>query len=341
MNREIALLVTGAGGAGTIEIVRSLKKLQRYRIITLDASPYAAGFAFADRGYVVPPAVDPSFQQVLQRIMAEEKPDFVVPLIDEEIPITHQVVATLPDRRPLVVTPSLSFCLAALDKWQTFQTLSSVGIPTPPTWLANQAEGCAFPSVIKPRDGRGSREVGYLGSSRDLKTYLARATRPAGCYIVQRQVMGREYTVSNVVGLGGPTLAVVPKEVIAKQGITQIGITRIVPEIDRVCRDIQKLLHADGPFNVQLIMSEEGTPYVIEINPRYSTTVALTIAAGLNEVDVVIRHALGEPVGPTTFRPNLMMVRYAAQLYRLVTDWPPSSVVSQTIEDTARITEGR
>ena len=64
MSREMVLLVTGAGGAGTIEIIRTLKKLQRYRIIALDASPYAVGFASADRGYVVPLAVDPSFREV-------------------------------------------------------------------------------------------------------------------------------------------------------------------------------------------------------------------------------------------------------------------------------------
>ena len=143
--------------------------------------------------------------------------------------------------------------------------------------------------------------------------------------------MGQEYTVSSVVGLGGPTLAVVPKEVMAKRGITQVGITRVVLEIDRLCRGIQDRLHADGPFNVQLIMSENGIPYVIEINPRYSTTVALTIAAGLNEVDVVIRHALGEPIEPLIFQANLVMIRYHTQLYRLEAEWPPSNVGHQDI----------
>jgi predicted ATP-grasp superfamily ATP-dependent carboligase len=62
---------------------------------------------------------------------------------------------------------------------------------------------------------------------------------------------------------------------------------------------------------------------VIEINPRYSTTMALTLASGVNEVDAVLRHARGEDPGPLTFEPDLMMLRYTAQVYVKEHDWAP------------------
>jgi len=295
-------------------------------VIAVDASPYAAGLGLADRGYIIPAAVEPSFPGVLGRIIAEEEPHCIVPLVDEEIPVVYAMVGALPPPRPLVVAPASWFCRVALDKWATSGILGRAGIPTPRAWLASQAERCSFPAVIKPRDGRGSRELAYLSGPDDLVSYLARASRGAESYIVQKYVAGREYTVSVVVGLGGPTLAVVPKEVIVKRGITHVGVTRVVPDIDRLCRQIQDRLQANGPFNVQLIIADDGTPTVIEINPRYSTTVALTIAAGINEVDVVIRHALGEPIGPLAFQPNLMMVRYPTQMYVPESEWPPPTV---------------
>ena len=313
---SICILVTGAGGAGAIEIIRTLKELGRYRVIAVDAAPYAAGCTFADRGYIVPPAVSSLFQPALKQIILEEKPDFVVPLVDEEILTVHQLVAMLPIPRPFIVTPSPGFCRFALDKWLTFKTLDLAGIPTPPTCLADDAMDCTFPAVIKPRRGRGSREVAYLASFGDLNAYLNRAHRPPDSYVIQKQIIGTEYTVSCVVGLDGPTLAVVPKECLLKQGVTQIGITRKRLEIDRICRQIQDRLNANGPFNVQLIMGEDCVPYVIEINPRYSTSVALTIAAGINEVDVIVRHALGETIEPLSFKPDLMMIRYVTQLYK-------------------------
>ena len=317
---SICVLITGAGGAGAIEIIRTLKELGRYRVIAVDAAPYAAGCTFADRGYIVPTADSPLFQPALKELIIKEKPDFVVPLVDEEILIVHRLVFTLPAPRPFVVAPSPPFCRATLDKWHTFRLLDLAGIPTPPTWLASDAMDCTFPAVIKPRAGRGSREVAYLASFGDLNAYLNRAPGTPDSYVIQKQIMGTEYTVSCVVGLGGPTLAVVPKECLVKQGSTQIGITRKVPEIDRVCRAIQDRFNANGPFNVQIIMGEDAdhafyVPYVIEINPRYSTSVALTIAAGINEVDVIVRHALGELIESLTFRPDLMMIRYTTQLY--------------------------
>lgn len=323
MSHPISLMVTGAGGAGTIEIIRTLKALGRYRIIALDASPYAAGFVKADASYVVPVAVDPSFTEALRSIIATEQPDFLVPLVDEEILIAHALASQMSLTHLRIVAPSLAFCRSTLDKWLTYRVLTHAGVPTPRTWLASEPAAIEFPAVVKPRDGRGSRGLAYLQDADDLSHYLACAAHPADGYVVQRRVDGREYTVSVIVGLGGPLLAVVPKEVLVKQGITQVGITRAVPMIEALCTRIQDQLRADGPFNVQLIIDSEGAPQVIEINPRYSTTVALTIAAGVHEVDIVIRHALGESIESLAFQPDLMMLRYPTQHYASEAAWLP------------------
>lgn len=330
--RRTKVLLTGAGGSGTIEVIRALKALGRYEVIAVDASRYAAGFVFCDRGYVVPMGAEPAFGPAIRRIIRAERPDAIVPLVDDEILPLHRVVTELPAPRPLLVAPSPPFCVATLDKWETFAMLSQAGIPTPATWLASQAAGVTYPVVVKPRGGAGSRGVELLGSADDQDRYLAQAGKPPDEFVLQRRITGREYTVSSVVGLGGPLLGVVPKEVISKRGITQQAVTRAVPAIDRLCRDIQERVRADGPFNVQLVLDDNGVPYVIEINPRFSTTVALTIAAGVNEVDLVIQHALGEPIGPIVFQPDLLMLRYPTQLYRQVTDWPPDNVATALAE---------
>ena len=324
---KIAVLITGAGGAGTIEIIQSLRAIGGYRIIAVDASEHAAGFALADSGYVIPLATSENFMAVVGDLIGKEQPDFAIPLVDEEILLFHRILSEYGTGKICVVAPTKEFCAAALDKWLTFIKLRDADILTPRTSLASHADDCVFPAVIKPRDGRGSRELAYLTAPDELASYLTRAPRKADCYIVQEHVAGQEYTVSVVVGLGGPTLAVVPKEVIVKRGITQVGVTRVLPEVDRLCCDIQDRLRADGPFNVQLIMSQDRTPYVIEINPRYSTTVALTIAAGINEVDVVIRHALGKPIEPLKFQPNLLMIRHYTQMYTSEATWPPANVI--------------
>ena len=121
--------------------------------------------------------------------------------------------------------------------------------------------------------------------------------------------------MSVTVAADGRTLAVVPKEVVTKRGITMIGVTRRVESIELLCATIQDRLRADGPFNVQLILDDDGRPFVFEINPRFSTTVGLTMAAGVNEPDVVFRNAVrGEEVKIDGYD-RLVCMRYWNEVY--------------------------
>jgi carbamoyl-phosphate synthase large subunit len=319
--RRSKVFITGAGGSGSIAVIQSLRELG-YEVIAGDASPHAAGLGIADRGYVVPFGAEPAFETTIRELIATERPEFVIPTVDEEIPVVHRLVAReFPETR--VLTPRLAFCEAMLDKWRMHDVLASARIDVARTWLANDAAGAIYPAVVKPRVGRGSRGVAYLEGPADLARYLASAPAPADRYIVQTRAFGVEYTTSAVVGLDNSMLAVVPKQVVQKIGITQVGITRVVPRIDAQCRAIRDALEPHGPFNVQGVLTDDGTPIVFEINPRYSTTVALTLAAGVNEVDEVIRRALGEPPISLAFEPDLVMIRYAAQLYVKERDWKP------------------
>ena len=324
----IKVFFTGGGGAGTIEAMRALKALGGYEVVTADATVTSAGFSFADRAYVIPFGADPGFDDALRVLLQRERPDFIVPLVDEEIPKVHRLVAAeWPALR--VIAPTLAFSELVLDKWTMANALTKHGLAVARTWLASAAGTATYPAIIKPRQGRGSRGLAFLEGPADLVTYLAAATQPADQYLVQERLFGREFTTSVVVGLDGTPLAVVPKEATDKRGITQVGITRAVPAIDELCHGITAALDPKGPYNVQLILGEDGVPRVIEINPRYSTTMALTLASGVNEVDLVLRHARGEPPGCTTFEPDLMMIRYTAQVYVKESAWAPFDLRSR------------
>ena len=318
----IKVLITGGGGPGTVETLRSLKARGDYEIITADAMVASAGVMFASRSYTVPFGADSRFEAALREILQRERPDFIIPLVDEEIPKVHHLVRTeWPNLR--VLTPTLEFCELVLDKWTMAKTMSQHGLAVAASWVASDAGAATYPAIVKPRTGRGSRGLAFLDGPADLERYLAASGQPAERFLVQERLHGREFTTSVVVALDGTMLAVVPKEAVEKRGITLIGVTRTMPAIDTLCRAIVATMKPAGPFNVQLILDATGAPRVIEINPRYSTTTALTIAAGLNEVDAVLRHARGMDPGRLTFEPDLMMIRYTDQVYLKEADWHP------------------
>jgi carbamoyl-phosphate synthase large subunit len=316
------LLFTGAGGAGTIEVLQALRAKNRYVLVGCDATRASVGFTLVDTAYVIPFGASPEFEPAFRKILERERPDFVIPLVDEEIPIVHRLAAReFPEVR--VIAPEIHFCEDTLDKWRMFERLRDLALPVAATWLASDAAAATYPAIVKPRSGRGSRGLAFLDGPADLAKYLAAASQPADRFIVQERLIGREFTTSVVVTLDDRCLAVVPKEAASKKGITQIGITRAVPAIEELGRNIQEKMRAGGPFNVQLMLCEDGVPRVFEINPRYSTTVALTLAAGIDEVDAVIRCALGEELEPLEFEPDLMMLRYSAQVFVKESKWHP------------------
>lgn len=293
------VLLTGAGGAALPAMIDGLRA-KGYRVVAVDADPNAAGLYLADRGYRIPFAADQVFPAALRAICRAEDVAALVPLVDEEL----LPVARLAEEEGIaLIAPHPTFTALCLDKYALMRRLADVGLRVPETRLLGEGwGGMSFPLILKPRTGRGSRGVRVVATSNELKTYLATAHPGADTTLIQRCIEGAEYTVSVVVWRDGIVRAVVPKEIIDKRGITRLAVTRKNDAIDRLCRNIQERLRADGPFNVQLRLDANGTPLPFEINPRFSTTVTLTQAAGVDELGSLVDMALGRAVTAESWR---------------------------------------
>jgi len=284
------VLITGAGGVATPSLIQRLQRLG-YRVVAADLDPQAVGLYLADAAYEVPAGGSPDFPSALVRICERESVSAVIPLVDEEL----EAALALEARGTIVLLPRLEFVRTCLDKLALMRALDAAGIGAPATWLASAPpETPVFPLVAKPRTGRGSKGLSILRNQSDLGMMLASNPLPPDRVLLQQYIDGPEFTVSVLAWRDGEVQAVVPKEIICKRGITRLAVTRRNAAVDAVCRAVQRELHADGPFNVQLRLDRaSGKPFIFEINPRFSTTVSLTIAAGVDEVGGLLGQALG------------------------------------------------
>jgi carbamoyl-phosphate synthase large subunit len=282
------VLLTGAGGpaiAGMISILRTWG----YRIIAIDMLPFASGFYLADRAYVVPAGNAPDFLPRLKEICQFEKVDAVISVVDEELP--H--VLELESMGIAVIQPRLEFVDLSLDKLHCMRELRAEGINAPQTWMVNDLpQNIPYPLFVKPRVGRGSRGCGKVGSPAELKAFVTASTYAPDQLLAQTFVDGTEFTVSVIVWRDGEVQAVVPKQIISKVGVTKAAVTRRNVKIEALCKAIQKCFKADGPFNVQLVLDRNGEPWPFEINPRFSTSITLTNAAGADELGGLLSQAL-------------------------------------------------
>jgi carbamoyl-phosphate synthase large subunit len=287
--KKPTILLTAGGGSSIPWLIRALRE-KGVRVLTADMNPMAAGLYLADRGFVIPPGKSDRFLPMLRRICKEEQVDAIIPLADEEL-----INATELERDGVIVLlPKKEFIELCLDKYSLMRQLDSFGIPVPTTRLVSQGLGSLnFPLILKPRQGRGSRGIKLIFSEKEFHAAFESELYSPDELIVQQYIDSTKYTISVVIWRDGEVQAVVPKETIYKQGITWLAVARKHSGIDHLCRNIQNSLHADGPMNVQLRLDNStGIPYVFEINPRYSTTVTLTVRAGIEEVYGLLRQAL-------------------------------------------------
>ncbi len=305
----ITVLLSAAGGAPIPGLIQHLRSTCGFRVLAADMDRYAAGLYLADKGFVIPAGESPDFLPVIRSICRQEKVDVFMPLADEEL-VTALALEAEGIR---VLLPRRAFVEACLDKFVLMQKLKSAEIPVPDTRLGSDDLGRVdFPAIVKPRRGRGSRGLGLVRDPGALARFLEGSPYPPEQLLVQTYIAGLEFTVSVTAWRDGVVQAVVPKEIICKKGITRLAVTRRNSRIEAVCRAVQDSLRADGPFNVQLRLDEtSGTPFIFEINPRFSTTVSLTIAAGVDEMGGLISYATGNRAAmpPGEWREGLVLFR--------------------------------
>lgn len=312
------VLVTGVGGATGIGAVRALNEETSHEIIGVDMNPDAVGLYFADIGQTVPPAVDDSWADELIRLIKDFDVDIVIPTVDEELDHLPKLTTSLLDRDS-VIAPRQDVIDTAIDKYKSYECLKNEGHTVPQTWLGtdvDRIDAADFPLLVKPRSGRGSRGIEIIENRKDLESHLDRTDFATEELLLQEVISGTEYTTSVISTKNNQLLGIIPKEAIKKEGITVKGATRQNSVITRSCQEIFETLKPTGPMNVQQIVDENGDPYIIEINPRFSSTSNLTVAAGVNEFDLLLRDALGESVSRINgYETDLYILRYDDQLF--------------------------
>ncbi|MFD1446459.1 ATP-grasp domain-containing protein [Oceanobacillus profundus] len=300
------IFLTGAGGSAIPGLIKQLKQ-KGFNVIAGDMDSFAVGLYLADKGFILPKGSSSEFLPAIKRICRNEKIDAIVPLVDEEL----LAIIELEKENIPVILPRKNFIAICLDKYKLMKELASYHISVPKTKLAS--EGCrdlTFPIIAKPRVGRGSRGVKILASENEFDSYIDRQNSPTSI-ILQEYIDGKEFTVSTVVWRDSQVQGIVPKEIIQKRGVTKLAVTRRNSTVENVCLDIQEKLRADGPFNVQLRLDESGKPFIFEINPRFSTSISLTIASGMDELNLILDRALTNKLktDPIEWKEGIVLLR--------------------------------
>jgi carbamoyl-phosphate synthase large subunit len=311
------VLITAAGTVTAQSLIKALREDGRVAFIAAgDMNRINATRAFADEFVALPAANAIDFAERCLEAAQRLQIDLLVPLIVESefLPL-DAARARFDSIGCRLVLPPRAIVLRTADKLEFARFLTEIGVPGPATQpYAETIEIDRFPVYLKPRQGSGS-----VGTTRIESLHsLHEAARGRSDLIVQDAVDGIEFTVDCFAASPGLVVAAVPRERIAiKAGVSVKGRTYRHPVIEAIAAAVVEKSGLQGPANVQGMLRPDASFSIIEMNPRFSGTLALTTAAGVNFASLLIDTLEGKPIPDLRGRheDGLTMMRYWSEVF--------------------------
>jgi len=168
----------------------------------------------------------------------------------------------------------------AMDKAAAKRFFASEGISTPAFRLVakgGRPAGLRPPVVVKPASQGSAIGVSIVRKARDIEPAIAEAASHGGAVVVEEFIAGRELTVAILDGAVFPVIEIRPHQGFydyhAKYtaGATEFVVPAVLGKAveKRVVKEsvaAYNVLGCSGAARVDLMLDEDGVPYVLEVN---------------------------------------------------------------------------
>ncbi|PLX98702.1 MAG: carbamoyl-phosphate synthase subunit L [Desulfuromonas sp.] len=288
------VLVTAVGAIIGYGIVRALKA-GRYsvRVVGMDVFADAVGRQWCDDFIESVPAVDPDYPGFLLEVMRRFDIDLVCFGVEQEVLRVMFERQVFGDKFAKMVMNAEQLVTLSQDKWRMHEYLQTQGFPVIPSRISGSYNDAVAelgsPFLLKPRCSTASKGICEIQSSEDYE-YWRRKT--AEDFMVQRIVgsIESEYTVG-AFGLGDGSISqsVTFVRKLGRDGSTVKAATIENENIDQCVMELCHLFKPVGPTNFQF-REHEGEFLLLEINPRFSSSLSLRAAFGFNEPEMCIEY---------------------------------------------------
>lgn len=305
------ILVTGAGGSPSANFIRSLRRApENFYIVGTDADKYYLMRAETDKRYLVPLARDPLYIKVLNKIIEDNKIEFVHAQNDVEVNFLSENRDKIKAR---VLLPSKKTVRICQDKFLSFEKWEAAGIKVPDTRIINTKKD--LEKAFATNDGklwiRATTGAGGRGSLpvHDMETaikWLDFQNGWDGTFTASELLEKDTITWMSIWHKGELVLAQGRRRLywelskLSPSGVTGAtggGETISDPVLDEIAQKAVKAIDdkPEGLFGVDLTYDKAGIPNPTEINiGRFFTTHQFFTELGVNMPFVFTKLAFGE-----------------------------------------------
>lgn len=296
------VLVTDGEQRAALAVVRSLGRAGWRAIVCSPVSRSLAGASrYAAEDITLPSPLDEpgAFANAIVDLAAQERADLILPISELAL------LAILPERHRLaparIPFPDADAFLRISDKALLLRHAAPLGIAVPAQvelatrdLLSSIESSLPFPLVLKPSrsvgESGGRREktgVRHAANATELRQQVSSMSDAAFPLLLQQRVLGPGAGIFLLVWNGRIIAQFAHRRLREKPPAGGVSVYResIIADPELVRRSAALLKQFDwyGPAMIEYKIDQEtGTPYLMEINPRFWGSLQLAIDAGVD-----------------------------------------------------------
>lgn len=303
------ILITSASSKVLLvkEFVLAAKKYGM-RVFTSDLAPCAAGF-YSDGHFVLPYLKEEQeFEYKILDICRKNNVGLIIPTRDGDLVYFSAAKNMFKENGIEIVVASEESIQTCVNKRKFHNFLIENNISPIPILNPSKITDCDFPVFVRPEVGAAGKGCFLAHRQEDIEVL------DFNKYMLHPYISAKEYSIDVLMDLDeGVALQSVCRERVAvSSGESKISKITRIDEVERISENICSKLRLVG-HNVVQAFCIDGNVIVIETNARFGGASNLSIKAGLNSVDRIIRMFLGYDDAKINkdIQSNLTMYRFS------------------------------
>ncbi len=316
--KNVTFLLTPGGGPGILALAYSLKNSKKYkaRLIMADSNPASGNMflEYVDECYQIPLCTDKNFISAIIKLVKLENIDYYYSGLDEEMPIIAKYKHLIAAEGCKLLLPSELSLNNAWSKLNTYKLLKRSNIQMPKTVLLHNVDNIdeVFNNfggvvVVKGSNSRGGRYIDIVDDIDKLRKAIQNsqsiASKIGMKFLLQEYIKGTEFNVSSLHSDKNIPIYAISRRKFENRMIKSTTNAAVIDFKENVINQALSAITAMNLFpgfnNVEIIVSSDDTPYLIEVNGGRTAAQDMNIVkSGINITDLFIDIVEGKNVKP-------------------------------------------
>ncbi len=343
--KELTILVTATGAQFMPGLANCLRNNgeRSVRLIGVDMKTDETLLQMVDKYYVVDSASSPEYVEQLLNICKEENVDVLIPFMSAELDVLRKNIDRFEAVGTKVSVSDAESIEISNNKLKLYEFMRDNGLPVCKfkavrniQELEEAFEYIGYPKkavCIKATESSGSRGIRIVDPSQSRFDILFRQ-KPNSFYISYEELKeilsekeqmpemmameylpGEEYSV-DLLADHGKVLYMAGRE-------TNVNLASIPQEATlvknekayEIAKNVIEAIGLDGNADLDFKFDENGTPVLMEINPRIAATLQIFYVGGLNLPYLRVKQLLGEALPEIEVKYGIKMKRRYLEMF--------------------------